>query len=83
MRTIRFGLVLLGAVVTATGCASSQQWQEWQSHSTHFASGNHMTFSLRNQGSRTRVSRQDQRMAATQAWWGDPVVVRDDQIFGN
>jgi hypothetical protein len=42
-----------------------------------------MAFSLRNQGSTPRVSRQDQRVAATQSWWGKPVIPRADQIFEN
>jgi hypothetical protein len=83
MRTVRLGLILVGAAVIASGCASSQQWQEWKSHPTHFASDEHLTFSARNQGSTARVRRQDQRLAASQGWWGDPVVVRPDQIFGN
>ena len=73
-------LVLLASVVA--GC-SSQDWQEWKSHSTHFASGDHMTFSLKNQGSTPRVSNADTREAAAQSWWGSPVVVRADQIFQN
>ena len=75
-------LVLLASVVAGTGCAS-EQWKEWKSHSTHFASGDHMTFSLKNQGKTARVSSADTREAAAQSWWGSPVVVRADQIFQN
>jgi hypothetical protein len=42
-----------------------------------------MGFSLRNQGSTPRVSRQDQRVAGTQSWWGKVVIVRAEQIFEN
>jgi hypothetical protein len=42
-----------------------------------------MGFSLKNQGDKARVSRQDQRAAGTQSWWGKLVVVRPDQIFEN
>ena len=72
--------VLLATVVV--GC-SAKDWQEWKSHSSHFASGDHMTFSLKNQGKTPRVSSADSRLAASQTWWGDPVVVRADQIFQN
>lgn len=82
-KTVRMSFVLLAIAATGAGCASSEQWKEWKSHSSHFASGDHMTFSLRNQGKTPRVSRQDQRVAAGQSWWGDPVVVRADQIFQN
>jgi hypothetical protein len=83
MKTAALGFALLVITVAAAGCASSEQWKEWKSHSSHFASGDHMMFSLRNQGKTARVSQQDQRTAAGQSWWGDPVVVRPDQIFQN
>jgi hypothetical protein len=79
-RMARCGLGLL-AIVAVGGCASSEQWKEWRSHSTHFASGDHMSFSLRNQGKTPKVRAGDARIASTQSWWGDPVVVRPDQIF--
>ena len=75
-------LVYLASVAVATGCAS-QDWKEWKSHSSHFASGDHMAFSLKNQGKTARVSSADTREAAAQSWWGSPVVVRADQIFQN
>jgi hypothetical protein len=83
MRDIRFALILMSAAIVTSSCASSEQWKEWRSHSTHFASGDHMAFSLKNQGSTPRVSRRDEREAAAQSWWGQPVVVRPDQIFGS
>ena len=73
-------LVLLASVVA--GCAS-EDWKEWKSHSTHFASGDHMAFSLKNQGKTPKVTSADTRVAAAQSWWGSPVVVRADQIFQN
>jgi type IV pilus biogenesis protein CpaD/CtpE len=72
--------VLLAGVVV--GC-SAKDMQEWKAHPSHFASGDHMTFSLKNQGSTPRVSSTDTKLAASQAWWGEPVVVRADQIFQN
>jgi hypothetical protein len=79
---VSIGVMLLVSAVAATGCASDT-WKEWRSHSTHFASGDHMAFSLKNQGSTPRVSGADTRLAASQSWWGSPVVVRADQIFQN
>jgi hypothetical protein len=73
-------VVLLAGVVV--GC-SAKDWQEWKAHSTHFASGDHMLFSLKNQGKTPHVSSADTKMAGSQSWWGDPVVVREDQIFQN
>ena len=79
---ISIALLSLAGAVASAGCAS-QDWQEWKSHPTHFASGDHMAFSLKNQGSTPKVSSSDTRLAASQSWWGEPVVVRPDQIFQN
>jgi hypothetical protein len=79
------GVTLLVSVVALGlgACASKEQWSEWRSHKSHFASGDHMTFSLKNQGATPRVSRQDQRLASAQDWWGKAVIARADQIFEN
>ena len=57
MRSRRIVLSALAATVWAAGgCATSEEWREWRSHSSHFASGQHMGFSLRNrEGSAPRV----------------------------
>jgi hypothetical protein len=73
----------LGAALALGACATPEQWKEWRAHSTHFASGDHLRFSMRNRGTVPHVSRQDVQMASAQTWWGDPVVVRPDQIFSN
>ena len=40
------GLLLFGAVVLLlAGCATSQEWQTWREHPTHFASWEHLTYS--------------------------------------
>ena len=80
-RVVRRGLLLAVLGVGLGACASSEQWAEWRSHPTHFASGEHMAFSLKNMGDTPRVRRQDQRTAAAQSWWGKPVIPRADQIF--
>jgi hypothetical protein len=80
-RGVRRGLLLAVLGVGLGACASSEQWAEWRSHPTHFASGEHMAFSLKNMGDTPRVRRQDQRTAAAQNWWGKPVIPRADQIF--
>jgi hypothetical protein len=79
-KTVRWGIVLL-SIASVSACASSEQWKEWRSHSSHFASGDHMAFSLRNQGKTAKVRSGDSARASAQSWWGDPVVVRADQIF--
>lgn len=78
--------VLMGSAATmAGGCATSEEWSEWRSHTTHFASGTHATFSLRNNkdGSNPRVARSDVEAARQENWWGKAITVTSDQIFQN
>ena len=86
MRTLAgHGLMVLGVALAVSACASSEQWAEWRSHTTHFASGQHATFSLRNNndGSNPRVTRADVEAARTETWWGKAITVNPDQIFQN
>lgn len=82
-KTLRTTTILLAVAIGASACATSEQWKEWRSHPTHFATDQHMMFSLKNQGKTPRVRRSDETAAANQSWWGDPVLVRPDQIFQN
>jgi hypothetical protein len=82
-RLLAPALILATATVT-TGCASSEQWAEWRAHSSHFASGQHATFSMRNrEGSAPRVARADIDAARAENWWGKAITVNPDQIFQN
>jgi len=76
-------LLLVGAALAGTACASSEQWAEWRAHSSHFASGDHLFFSMKHQGENPtpKVRKKDVDEAKTQSWWGQPVVVRPDQLF--
>lgn len=77
-------LLVLFAVATGSGaCATSEQWAEWQGHSSHFASGQHLFFSMRHRGESPapRVSKSDVEKARAESWWGDAIVVRPDQLF--
>jgi hypothetical protein len=75
-------VLLLSVVVGTAACASSTQWAEWRQHSAHFASGDHLVFSLRNErpSAPPRVSQRDLDEAQAQGWWGDPVVVRPEML---
>src|SRR2546425_6123928 len=46
------GLVLLGTA----GCATKQEWETWAAHPAHFASGDHLVFSVRNTRSEEHTS---------------------------
>lgn len=76
-------LALLVLLVQA-GCATPEQWQTWRSHNTHFASGQHAAFSVRNPGTEAeRVRRTDPEKALAQDWWGRPLPMAPGQGGAN
>ena len=83
MRSMRLRLLLVGgALVAVTGCATGEEWATWKDHPTHFASGDHMFFSVRNrEGTQPRVTRQDITLARNEGWWGKPITVSQEQIL--
>jgi hypothetical protein len=76
-------LILLAVALAGSACATSEQWTEWREHPSHFASGEHRAFSMRHRGANPvpRVSQRDVEKAKAESWWGDPIVVRPEQIF--
>ncbi len=83
MRTwIARALLLGGVVLAASGCATSEEWSEWTKHPSHFATGDHLTFSFRNtEGSAPRVTRSDIERARSEEWWGKAITVSSEQII--
>jgi hypothetical protein len=83
MRSVRGKLLLLTVVaLSATGCATGEEWNTWYTHRTHFASYEHMGFSVRNtEGSSPKVTRQDIALARDEGWWGKPITVSQEQIL--
>jgi hypothetical protein len=79
--TLFFG----GLVMLTSACATSEEWSDWRGHNSHFASGTHGVFSLRNNrdGSNPRVSRTDVDAARQENWWGKAITVSPEQIFQN
>ncbi|MGH7390192.1 MAG: hypothetical protein ACREM3_12160 [Candidatus Rokuibacteriota bacterium] len=74
--------VVLGVLLLSGACASSTEWQEWTSHSAHFASAQHMGFSLRNtKGAPPRATRDDVNVARSEQWWGQAITVAAEQII--
>jgi hypothetical protein len=73
----------LGVLFLTTACATSEQWAEWRGHTTHFASGQHASFSFSNnlEGTNPRVTRADIEASRTQNWWGKTITVSPGQIF--
>ena len=75
MENLRWWLLLIAAVMfSMSGCASSQDWAYWREHPTHFASGGHMTFSMKNDNVYyPLVTEDDVKRANDHNWWGDQV----------
>ena len=75
-------LMIGGAVLMLAGCASSEEWRTWREHPTHYASGDHGFFSLRNrEGKTAKVTRGDIALARNEGWWGKPITVSSEQIL--
>ena len=78
--------LVLGVLVAAGACATGDDWGMWRSHNTHFASGEHGFFSMRNNkdGSSPSVYRSDIEGSRQQNWWGlYAITVSPTQIFQN
>ena len=76
----------LGVLLSTGACATRDDWNMWMSHNTHFASGEHGFFSMRNNkdGSNPRVYRSDIEDSRQQNWWGLYAInVSPNQIFQN
>lgn len=80
------GIALIAVAALTGACASREDWNVWRSHTSHFASGEHGVFSVRNnkEGANPRVSRTDIERARQQDWWGlYQVAVSPDRVFQN
>jgi hypothetical protein len=75
-------LLIGGSLLAAAGCATGEEWATWRAHPTHFASADHLAFSVRNrQGQPARVTRNDIAVARDEGWWGRPITVSQEQIL--
>lgn len=78
MRALLFGSIMLAV----SGCATSQEWNDWLNHPSHYASFSHIGFSFRNtEGSAPRVTRADIEQARTEQWWGKVITVSPEQVI--
>ena len=66
MRMLDIPVLALPALLALSGCATSSEGATWKEHSVHFASGEHLTFSLRNGDTKTaRVTEFGRRLDAS------------------
>lgn len=72
MRHRSFLPLMLGLVLLSAGCAAThREWGVWRAHPTHYATGNHMTFSMGNVvGGAPRVTPEMVEQARSEGWWG-------------
>jgi hypothetical protein len=62
----------LGFLLVTTGCAATHlEWEVWRAHPTHFATDNHLGFSMSNAvGAAPRVTPELMDRAKAESWWG-------------
>jgi hypothetical protein len=82
MERLQWWLLLLSAVMfSMSGCGSTKawqgtalsDWQVWAQHSSHFASGQHLAFSLKSHPTPASISEGDKATASREEWWGQLV----------
>ena len=77
------GLIVLALALTGlAGCATGEEWNTWYEHRTHFASGDHMSFSVWTpETGPGRITRNEMSAAREEGWWGKPVTVAQAEIL--
>jgi hypothetical protein len=87
MRHRTFLPLILGAVMLFTGCAATtREWEVWRAHPTHYATTNHLAFSMRNMvGAAPQVTPEMMDQAKGEGWWGrnTPSVAPLANVAGN
>lgn len=82
MRTRHLAVAVVTSMLAVGGCASTGEWDTWNAHPTHFASDNHLVFSLRNtEGRAPKVARRDIAQARNEGWWGKAITVGQEDII--
>ena len=63
--------MVLALVLVSTGCATQREWETWRAHPTHFATDNHLSFSVTNAvAGAPRVTPDLMAQAKSEGWWG-------------
>ncbi|HEY7436955.1 MAG TPA: hypothetical protein VIE41_17570 [Methylomirabilota bacterium] len=86
MRHRTFLPLMLGLIFMSTGCAAThREWEVWRAHPTHFATDNHLGFSIKNTvGAAPQVTTELMDQAKGEGWWGrnTPLVTPRANIAG-
>ncbi len=65
---LMLGPFMLGIALLSTGCAAThREWEVWRAHPTHYATSNHLAFSMSNA---PRVTPELMDQAKGEGWWG-------------
>jgi hypothetical protein len=71
MERLQWWLLLLSAVMfSMSGCATGDDWHTWSGHSAHFASADHLAFSVKSHDTSTSITEADTAAATREDWWG-------------
>ncbi len=86
MRHRTFLPLVLGLLLMSTGCAATQrEWEVWRAHPTHYATDNHLGFSMKNTvGAAPQVTPELMDQAKGEGWWGrnTPFVTPQANVAG-
>jgi hypothetical protein len=70
MEGLRWWLLLLTALMfSMSGCAS-REWTIWATNPAHFASAQHLAFSVKGHPTEASITEEDMQAAAREEWWG-------------
>jgi hypothetical protein len=70
MEGLRWWLLLLTAVMfSMSGCAM-RDWSIWSTNHAHFASRQHMAFSMKSHPTEASITEEDLQAATREEWWG-------------
>jgi hypothetical protein len=70
MEGLRWWLLLLTALMfSMSGCAS-QRWTIWATNPAHFASAQHLAFSVKSHPTEASITEEDIQAATREEWWG-------------
>jgi hypothetical protein len=70
MEGLRWWLLLLTALMfSMSGCAS-REWMIWATNPAHFASAQHLAFSVKGHPTEASITEEDMQAAAREEWWG-------------
>lgn len=78
--------LVMALVLVSTGCATEREWGTWRAHPTHFATDNHLSFSVTSAvAGAPRVTPELMQMAKSEGWWGRniPSDVQLANVAGN